>query len=112
MTELLPMVFTSGWASGVNAYATVLVLGLIGRIGGVESIPEGLQRTDVLVAAAVLYALDDTHLLVSRSTAHEWNATQQILLYDLTTKTSTEIAVLPRGHSYHAYDRETGVVAL
>ena len=58
MTELLPMVFTSGWASGVNAYATVLVLGLIGRIGGVESIPEGLQRTDVLVAAAVLYALE------------------------------------------------------
>jgi hypothetical protein len=58
VTELLPMVFTSGWASGVNAYATVLVLGLIGRIGGVESIPEGLQRTDVLVAAAVLYALE------------------------------------------------------
>jgi len=58
VTELLPMVFTSGWASGVNAYATVLVLGLIGRIGGVESIPDGLQRTDVLVAAAVLYTLE------------------------------------------------------
>ena len=56
--DLLPMVFTSGWASGVNAYATVLVLGLIGRLGGVESVPDGLQRTDVLVAAAVLYLLE------------------------------------------------------
>ncbi len=56
--DLLPMVFTSGWASGVNAYATVLVLGLIGRLGGVDAVPEGLQRTDVLVAAAVLYALE------------------------------------------------------
>jgi hypothetical protein len=56
--DLLPLVFTSGWASGVNAYATVLVLGLIGRLGGVDAVPEGLQRTDVLVAAAVLYALE------------------------------------------------------
>jgi hypothetical protein len=56
--DLLPMVFTSGWASGVNAYATVLVLGLIGRLGGVDAVPDGLQRTDVLVAAAVLYALE------------------------------------------------------
>ncbi|HEX7186837.1 MAG TPA: DUF4126 domain-containing protein [Actinomycetes bacterium] len=58
MTELLPLVFTSGWASGVNAYATVLVLGLLGRLGGVDAVPDGLERTDVLVAAAVLYALE------------------------------------------------------
>jgi hypothetical protein len=56
--ELLPLVFTSGWASGVNAYATVLLLGLLGRLGGVDAVPEGLQRTDVLVAAAVLYAVE------------------------------------------------------
>ncbi len=56
--ELLPLVFTSGWASGVNAYATVLVLGLLGRLGGVDAVPAGLERTDVLVAAAVLYALE------------------------------------------------------
>jgi hypothetical protein len=56
--ELLPLVFTSGWASGVNAYATVLVLGLLGRFGGVDQVPSGLERTDVLVAAAVLYALE------------------------------------------------------
>ena len=58
MTTLLPLVFTSGWASGVNAYATVLLLGLLGRFGGVDAVPEGLERTDVLVAAAILYALE------------------------------------------------------
>ncbi len=58
MGELLPLVFTSGWASGVNAYATVLVLGLLGRFAGVEQVPAGLERTDVLVVAAVLYVLE------------------------------------------------------
>ena len=56
--ELLPLVFTSGWASGVNAYATVLLLGLLGRCAGVDAVPAGLERTDVLVAAAVLYAVE------------------------------------------------------
>lgn len=58
MTTLLPLVFTSGWASGVNAYATVLLLGLLGRFGGVDAVPAGLERTDVLVAAAILYAVE------------------------------------------------------
>lgn len=58
MTELLPLVFTSGWASGVNAYATVLMLGLLGRFAGVDAVPAGLERTDVLVAAAVLYTVE------------------------------------------------------
>jgi hypothetical protein len=58
MTTLLPLVFTSGWASGVNAYATVLLIGLLGRFGGLDAVPEGLQRTDVLVAAAILYAVE------------------------------------------------------
>ena len=56
--ELLPMVFTSGWASGINAYAVVLILGLFGRFGGVDSVPAALGRTDVLVAAAVLFAIE------------------------------------------------------
>ena len=58
MTELLPLAFTSGWASGVNAYATVLLLGLLGRFAGVDAVPAGLERTDVFVAAAVLYAVE------------------------------------------------------
>jgi hypothetical protein len=56
--DLLPMVFSSGWASGVNAYLVVLVLGIADRIGDVSSIPDSLGRTDVLVAAAVLYAVE------------------------------------------------------
>ena len=55
---LLPLVFTSGWASGVNAYATVLLLGLLGRFAGLDAVPGGLERTDVLVAAGVLYAME------------------------------------------------------
>ena len=58
--ELVPIVFSSGWASGVNAYATVLVLGLFGRFTDVDAfpVPDALTRTDVLVAAAVLYAVE------------------------------------------------------
>ena len=56
--ELLPWVFTSGWASGINAYAVVLVMGLLGRFGDVEAIPQALTRTDVLVGAAVLFLVE------------------------------------------------------
>jgi hypothetical protein len=58
VTALLPLVFSSGWASGVNSYATVLLLGLLGRFAGVDAVPAGLQRTDVLIAAALLYAVE------------------------------------------------------
>lgn len=53
-TELLPWVFTSGWASGINAYAVVLVMGLVGRLTDVAGIPHVLERTDVLIIAAAL----------------------------------------------------------
>ena len=52
------MVFSSGWASGVNAYLVVLVLGIADRVGTFASIPDTLGRTDVLVAAAALYAVE------------------------------------------------------
>ena len=51
--DVVAMTFASGWASGINAYATVFLLGLVGRFG-VEGIPEGFQRTDVLVIMGVL----------------------------------------------------------
>ena len=58
--ELVPIVFSSGWASGVNAYATVLVLGLFGRFTDVDAfpIPDALTRTDVLLVAGILYAVE------------------------------------------------------
>jgi Domain of unknown function (DUF4126) len=49
------LIFTSGVASGVNSYAAVLVLGLLGRFGHVAAIPPVLERPSVLAAAAVLY---------------------------------------------------------
>jgi hypothetical protein len=49
------LIFTSGVASGVNCYAVVLVLGLLGRFGHVAAIPAVLERPSVLAAAAVLY---------------------------------------------------------
>lgn len=52
---IVPMIFTSGWASGINAYAVVLLLGLFGRYGGAETVPTSLERTDVLIAAGVLF---------------------------------------------------------
>jgi hypothetical protein len=57
--ELLPTLISSGWASGVNAYATVLVLGLLGRAGlGTEAVPDQLTETPVLAGAAVMYAVE------------------------------------------------------
>jgi protein-S-isoprenylcysteine O-methyltransferase Ste14 len=53
--SVLPLVFTSGWASGINAYAVVLLLGVFGATGLSDEVPESLQRTDVLIAAGVLF---------------------------------------------------------
>ncbi|MEV5143043.1 DUF4126 domain-containing protein [Streptomyces sp. NPDC052727] len=53
--SVLPLVFTSGWASGVNAYAVVLLLGLFGATGIADDVPETLQRPEVLIVAGVLF---------------------------------------------------------
>lgn len=56
--ELLPLVLSSGWASGVNAYLVVLLLGLTGRLVETDQIPDVLTRTDVLVVAGVLFSVE------------------------------------------------------
>jgi UDP-N-acetylmuramyl pentapeptide phosphotransferase/UDP-N-acetylglucosamine-1-phosphate transferase len=53
--SVLPLVFTSGWASGINAYAVVLLLGLFGATGLSDDVPETLQRPEVLITAGVLF---------------------------------------------------------
>ncbi|MET8559819.1 DUF4126 domain-containing protein [Streptomyces flaveolus] len=53
--SVLPLVFTSGWASGVNAYAVVLLLGFFGATGVADDVPQTLQRPEVLVVAGVLF---------------------------------------------------------
>jgi hypothetical protein len=56
--EVLPLVFTSGWASGINAYAVVFLMGLLGRVGATDAVPALLERTDVLVVAGVLFLIE------------------------------------------------------
>ena len=55
--ELVPTLISTGWASGVNAYLTVALLGLLGR-GGVGWVPEDLQSTPVIAAALVMFAIE------------------------------------------------------
>ncbi|MEV8422326.1 DUF4126 domain-containing protein [Streptomyces niveus] len=56
--SVLPLVFTSGWASGINAYAVVLLFGVFGATGLTDEVPESLQRTDVLVVVGVLFVCE------------------------------------------------------
>lgn len=52
--ELLAMTFAAGWAAGLNPYATVFILGLLGRFLGADAVPVGFERTDVLIVMGVL----------------------------------------------------------
>jgi hypothetical protein len=56
--DLMPLVFSSGWASGVNAYLVVLMLGLLGRVSDSAAVPDALTRSDVLAVAGFLYAME------------------------------------------------------
>lgn len=56
--ESLALAFSSGWASGVNAYLVVLVLGIADRLGDLAQVPDVLGRWDVLAAAGFLYAME------------------------------------------------------
>lgn len=47
----------AGWTSGINAYLTVVLLGLAGRLGWVD-VPESLTRPWVLAVCGVLFALE------------------------------------------------------
>jgi hypothetical protein len=54
----LALTFSSGWASGINAYLVVLVLGISDRVGDVDDIPDVLGRWDILAIAFFLYAME------------------------------------------------------
>jgi hypothetical protein len=56
----LSLALGSAWTSGINLYATVVVLGLVQRIGGVH-LPGGLDVLDswlIIGIAAALYAIE------------------------------------------------------
>ncbi|MEU8226523.1 DUF4126 domain-containing protein [Kribbella sp. NPDC048915] len=56
--EALPLAVSTGWASGVNAYACVLILGLLGRFAGADDVPHALTTTPVLIAAGALFLFE------------------------------------------------------
>ncbi|MDQ6522598.1 DUF4126 domain-containing protein [Nocardioides sp. LHD-245] len=56
--ESLALAFSSGWASGINSYLVVLVLGMADRVGAFASIPDVLGRWDVLTVAGLMYAFE------------------------------------------------------
>jgi hypothetical protein len=56
--DSLSLAFSSGWASGVNAYLVVLVLGIADRVGDLEQVPDVLGRWEVLAVAAFMYAME------------------------------------------------------
>lgn len=56
--DLTALVFSSGWASGINAYATVAILGLIARFSDTPGIPDVLGRTDVLIVAVAMFCVE------------------------------------------------------
>ena len=56
--DSLALVFSSGWASGINAYLVVLVLGVADRVNDFSQIPDVLGRWEVLAVAFVMYAME------------------------------------------------------
>jgi hypothetical protein len=55
--EAVGLLAGTGWASGVNIYAVVVLLGILGR-SGVDQVPDVLTRTDVLALAGALYLVE------------------------------------------------------
>lgn len=55
--ELAATLFSTGWASGVNAYGTVALLGILGRLN-VGEVPSDLERTPVIAIALALFGVE------------------------------------------------------
>jgi Domain of unknown function (DUF4126) len=55
--ELIPTAISAGYAAGLNAYGTVLILGLLGKAGFGE-VPDELTKDSILIGAGVLYAIE------------------------------------------------------
>lgn len=60
MTQTLALSLGAGWASGINLYAAILVLGFLGATGRMD-LPEGMDVLAdplVMVAAGVMYVVE------------------------------------------------------
>ena len=57
MIDTIGLLAGSGWAAGLNLYLVTFLLGLGGRLEWLE-VPAVLQRTDVMIVAGILYAVE------------------------------------------------------
>lgn len=57
MEAAIPLAFTASWASGINPYLLVFLMGILGRITALD-VPLGFERVDVLIAFGVLVVID------------------------------------------------------
>jgi len=57
MIETVGLVAGTGWASGLNLYLAVLMLGFAERSGWAD-VPDVLARTDVMIVAGVLFVVE------------------------------------------------------
>jgi len=57
MESVIPLAFTASWASGINPYLLVLLMGLLGRFAD-AGVPPAFERTDVLLVFAALVVVD------------------------------------------------------
>ena len=60
LTQTLALTLGAGWASGINLYAAILVIGFMGATGRLE-LPEGLELLSdplVMLAAGAMYVVE------------------------------------------------------
>ena len=57
MIDTIGLLAGSGWAAGLNLYLVTFLLGLAGRFDWLDT-PDVLQRTDVMIAAGILYGIE------------------------------------------------------
>ena len=55
--DLGATLLSTGWASGVNAYGTVAMLGLLGR-AGVGEVPDAIQEYPVIAVSFVMFMVE------------------------------------------------------
>lgn len=55
--DLAATLFSTGWASGVNAYGTVALLSLLGR-AGVGEVPDPIESDPVLIGSIAMFAVE------------------------------------------------------
>lgn len=56
--DLAALAFSTGWASGVNAWATVFALGVVARFGDDGWVPSGFGDGWVLALSGAMFALE------------------------------------------------------